>query len=213
MSVIRRTFQDFFVFGFAAYGILWTVIGSFGLFFPDDRPEGLCWYSAMVLASIVSGLWRCWPKSKIELKVPASDSTIEIKFGYIFTDEGNVVIPVNEYFDRLLGDHVSERSLHGIFIRDVLGGQSAAFNDLVDQALNSVSAQTVRRESGREKKYPIGTVACVDVNDTRYLLAALSRTDLDSLKASATVHELWDCLSGIWQGVRNFSNGNSGLID
>ena len=52
-------------------------------------------------------------------------------------------------------------------------------------------------------------MACVDVNDTRYLLAALSRTDLDSLKASATVHELWDCLSGIWQGVRNFSNGNS----
>ena len=95
------------------------------------------------------------------------------------------------------------------FIRDVLGGQSGAFNDLVDHALNSVAAQTVRRESGREKKYPIGTVACVDVNDTRYLLAALSRTDLDSLKASATVHELWDCLSGIWQGVRNFSNGNS----
>ena len=70
----------------------------------------------MVLASIVSGLWRCWPKSKIELKVPASDSTIEIKFGDIFTAEGNVVIPVNEYFDGLLGDHVSERSLRGIFI-------------------------------------------------------------------------------------------------
>lgn len=209
MSVIRRSFQDFFVFGFAAYGILSTIIGSFGLFFPGKKPEGLYWYSALIIASIASGLWRGRPKSKIELKVPASDSSIEIKFGDVFKDDGNVVIPVNEYFDGLLGDHVSERSLHGIFIRDVLGGQSGAFNDLVDHALNSVAAQTVRRESGREKKYPIGTVACVDINDTRYLLAALSRTDLDSLKASATVHELWDCLSGIWQGVRNFSNGNS----
>ena len=181
----------------------------FRILFPGRKPEGFYWYSAIVMASIVSGLWRCWPKSKIELKVRYSDSSIEIKFGDVFTNEGNVVIPVNEYFDGLLGDHVSERSLHGIFIRDVLGGQSNAFNDLVDQALNSVAAQTVRRKSGREKKYPIGTVACVDVKDTRYLLAALSRTDLDSLKASATVHDLWDCLSGIWQGVRNFSNGNS----
>lgn len=63
------------------------------------------------------------------------------------------------------------------------------------------------RKSGRKSKYPIGTIASVDVNDTRYLLAVLSKTDIDTLKASSTVHELWDCLAGIWEGVRQYSNG------
>ena len=103
--------------------------------------------------------------------------------------------------------HVSENSLHGTFIKDVLGGQSSAFFDLTSEALESVEAEEVERKSGHIKKYPIGTVASVDVNEKRYLLAALSRTDLETLKASATVHELWDCLKGIWEGARNFSNG------
>ena len=209
MSVARRSLRDFFVFGFATYGVLWTIIESFGLFFPEQNPEGFYSYSAIVLVSIVSGLWRCWPKRKIEIKVPSTDSFIQIRFGDIFSDGRVVVIPVNEYFDGSLGNHVSERSLHGIFIRNVLGGRSNAFYELIDQELESVVAKTVRRNSGREKKYPIGTVAYGDVNETRYLFAALTRTNLHTLKASATVHELWDCLAGIWQGVRNHSNGES----
>ena len=208
MCMNKRVVQDFFVFGFAAYGVLWTTIVSFGFFFKNSKIEGAYWYVAIVLASVVTGLWRCWPREHVKLQIPASDSSIEIRFGDIFEGVGVVVIPVNEYFDGSLGDHVSENSLHGLFIRDVLGGQSNAFFDLTSEALESAVATNVQRESGREKKYPIGTVACVDINQKRFLLAALSRTDLKTLKASATVHELWDCLTGIWEGVRNFSNGN-----
>ena len=206
--MFKRIVQDFFVFGFAAYGLLWTCIVSYGFFFPKSKPEGAIWYAAIILVSIVIGFWRCWPTKQIKLPIPASDSTIEIRFGDFFEGVGIVVIPVNEYYDGLLGDHVSENSLHGTFIKDVLGGQSRTFIDLTSEALKSIEAEEVRRESGREKKYPIGTVACVDINEKRFLLAALSRTDLQTLKASATVHELWDCLAGIWQGVRNYSNGD-----
>ena len=118
------------------------------------------------------------------------------------------MIPVNEYFDGELNGHVSENSLHGLFIKNVLGGQSEVFYNLTDIALDSIVAEKVQRKSGRDKRYPIGTVACIDVNETRYLLAALSKTDIQTLKASATIHELWDCLAGIWEGVRNYSNGN-----
>ena len=107
-----------------------------------------------------------------------------------------------------MGDHVSENSLHDLFIKNILGGQSAAFFDITSKALASFDAEHVQRISGREMKYPIGTVACVDVNDKRFLLAALARTDITILKASATVYELWDCLAGTWNGARNFSNGD-----
>lgn len=208
MPMNKRVVQDFFSFGFGAYGILWTTIVSFGFFFKNSKPEGVYWYASIVFASVVIGLWRCWPRQHVKLKIPASDSSIEIKFGDIFEGEGVVVIPVNEYFDGSLGDHVSENSLHGLFIRDVLGGQSNAFFDLTSKALESVVAEEVQRNSGRSKKYPIGTVACVDINQKRFLLSVLSRTELATLKAFATVHELWDCLAGIWRGVRNYSNGN-----
>ena len=163
----------------------------------------------MILASIVSGLWKCRPKGHVEFKIPGSDSSIEIEFGDIFEDGSVVVIPVNEYFDGRLGDHVSENSLHGQFIKKFLGGQASAFFDLTSKDLKSASSEAVHRANGRCAKYPIGTVARADVNGKRFLLAALSRTDVVSLKASATLHELWDCLAGIWNGVRDFSNGNS----
>jgi len=208
VRINRRAVSDFFVYGFAAYGVLSSVFVSFGIFFPNHKPEGAYWYAAILLVSVVTGLSRCWPREHIKLQIPASDSSIEIRFGDIFEDVGIIVVPVNEYFDGSLGDHVSENSLHGLFIRDVLGGQSSTFFDLTSKALESVEAEEVQRKSGQIKKYPIGTVARVDINQKRYLLAALSRTDLKTLKASATVHELWECLTGIWQGVRNFSNGN-----
>ena len=208
MYMNKRAVLDFFIFGFAMYGVLWTVAESLGAFFQNIKPEGAYWYAAIVLPSIAVGLWKCWPRGHVKLQIPASDSSIDITFGDIFEGVGVVIIPVNEYFDGSLGDHVSENTLHGRFIKNILGGQSDAFYDLTGTALQSVVSEEVRRTSGRDAKYPIGTVACVDINETRFLLAALSRTDPETLKASATVHELWDCLAGIWQGVRNSSNGN-----
>lgn len=47
----------------------------------------------------------------------------------------------------------------------------------------------------------------VPVNNDLYLLTALTRTDLKTLKASAGVPELWRALSGLWQAARVHSNG------
>ena len=200
---------DFLIFGFAAYGALWTVVESYEAFFGDNEPGGILGYTVIVSLSVAFGIWRCWPKSHVELQMPGSDSSIEITFGDIFEGGRVIVIPVNEYFDGLLGDHVAEKSLHGQFIKNILGGQSATFDRLTSDALKSVEpVEHVQRDSGRASKYPIGTVAKVDVNDRRFLLAALSKTNIESLTAFATAGELWDCLEGIWKAVRDYHNGN-----
>ena len=156
---------------------------------------------------LISGLLRAWPRTTVSIEVPNSDSSIEIKFGDIFEGSEAIVIPVNEFFDGKLGDHVSEKSLHGKFIRNVLGGRSATFNSLTDKTLKSLSSTFCERKSGRKNKYPIGTTAVADVNDVRYFLTALSKTDVETLKASASLHELWNALSGLWNAIRNHSNG------
>ena len=48
----------------------------------------------------------------------------------------------------------------------------------------------------------------MDINGKCFLFAALSETDLHTLKASATADQLSQCLSGIWKAVREHSNGN-----
>ena len=74
--------------------------------------------------------------------------------------------------------------------------------------MKPIERDVPRSSGGRPNKYAIGTVARIDLsNDQRYLLVALSRTDPSSLKAHASVQDLWLCLAGVWKGVRDHSNG------
>ena len=204
-----RKVQDFLLAGGATYGAIWLVIEPLSAFLPTLKPEGFGWYALFLALSAIGGIWRVSPTKRIEVQIPGSDSLFEIQFGDVFDGDGVVVIPVNEYFDGELGDHVSRHSLHGQFIWNVLGGHSKTFFDLTGGALAEVDTEEVgvARSSGQRDRYAIGTVARVDIKGRCFLLAALSHTDLASLKANATVQDLWVCLAGVWSAVRQYSGG------
>lgn len=205
--MLKHVAQRFALFSFAAYGALWTVIESLSAFIEALKPSGACAYVVLVGTALIVGAWKAWPARRVELPIPGSDSSIAVEFGDIFSKKGCIAIQVNEYFDSRLGDHVSPNSLHGMFIRDVLGGQSASFDTLVSAALAGVPHEVVPRQDGNTRRYKIGTTASIDVNAQRFLLYAFTRTDLTTLKASATVHEVWDALAGLWEAARIRSNG------
>lgn len=209
-SVSRHQIREFLLGGTATYGTLWLLADSLGAFLPSLKLEGLEWYGPFLAMAAIGGIWRAWPTKSIAFPIPTTDSLIEIKSGNLLDGEGVVVIPVNEYFDGELGDHVSQDSLHGQFIKSVLGGHSKTFIDLTNDALAAFSPERacVERTSGQRNRYAIGTVARLDVNNQRYLLVALSHTDLESLKAYSSVDDLWTCLTGVWKGVRQHSSGS-----
>ncbi len=201
--------RDFLLGGFATYGALWAVLEPVGEFLPALMPEGPAWYVGFVILAVIGAVCLAWPVHRVEFQIPGSDSWFEIRFGDVLASEGVVVIPVNEYFDGELGDLVSAKSLHGLFIKHILGGVARSFFELTTNDLANVVPEdtNVPRPSGQRVRYPIGTVAHTDVNEKRYLLAALSHTDVESLIAYATVQDLWTCLAGVWKGVREYSNG------
>ena len=211
VNVGWRHIREFVVGTLATFAALWLVVESFSAFLPDLKPRGPDLYGVLWIASAVGGLCRAWPPRRINLPIPASGSSLEVRFGDVFDGDGAIVIPVNEYFDGEIGDYVSPKSLHGKFIQTVLGGQSKTFGELTNQALAHVVPEQagVERKGGRCDRYAIGTVARVDINDRRYLLAALSHTDLDTLKAHASVADLWSCLAGVWSAIRQHSGGRS----
>ena len=104
---------------------------------------------------------------------------------------------------------MAEKSLHGQFIKDKLGGQSETFVKLTREALAEIEPEEtdVARSTGQRNRYGIGTVARVDINEQCYLLSVLTHTNLSSLKAFATVEDLLTCLAGVWKGVREHSGG------
>ena len=210
--MLKHFFQRLALFSFAAYGALWTTVESLSAFIETMKPSGWRSYGTLILFSLGYGLWKSWPVRKIEIRVPNSDSSLNIEFGDLFKMHGCIAIQVNEYFDSLLGNHVSTNSLHGLFIRDILGGQSATFDSLVSKALSTTPSEIVKRSTGNTHRYSIGTTAAIDINSRRFLLFAFAKTDLTTLKAYATIHEFWDALAGLWEGVRVHSNGENVYI-
>jgi len=204
--ILHRS-KIFLTNGFAVYGLIWTIVESVSAFFSQIKPNGLTQYLFLIVPSVCFGLWRAWPVSRIELTVPNSDSILCIEFGDLFDKKGCIAIQVNEFFDSLLGDHVSPHSLHGQFINNLLRSQSAEFDQQISLALSAEPFEHVTRKSGNQKKYKIGTTASIDLGPNRYLLFAFTKTDISTLKASASVHELWDALAGLWASVRIRGNG------
>ena len=138
-----------------------------------------------------------------------TDTTVTVSFGDLFTSSAYKVIPVNEFFDSKLGEPVSPKSIHGIFVSRCFGGHGESLNALVDQSLIDTPFEAVQRAEGRERRYPIGTTAVVPVNEDRYFLVALSKTDPGTFKGSADIPELWSALVGLWNQVRISAAGHT----
>jgi hypothetical protein len=50
--LFRKRLRDFLINGFAAYGLLWTIVESGSAFFPQIKPDGLTQYLFLILPSV-----------------------------------------------------------------------------------------------------------------------------------------------------------------
>jgi len=206
-GVIRHPFRTA-TEAFIAFSVLWTLTESFSYFVPGFDLKGRFWLSVFGFISFCWAVDRAWKPSKVEFKVATCDTVIEIVFGDIFLRDGIRAIPVSEFFESLLGKPVSDRSLHGIFLKTAFGGQPESFDKQVDTELISVPSIISPKSEGKSKSYPIGTTALIRVNDDRYLLFALTKTDLQTCKVYSDVSMMWQALHCLWQRARIEAGGN-----
>ena len=206
---LKRHPWRFVVSIFLSYSVLWTFVESFSHFNPNLDTKGSGFQIIAIGISIIVGIFRAYQPRKVTIKINTSDTTLNIFFGDIFTQEGFISIPVNEFFDSQIGEPVSPNSLHGILINNYFGGHPESFDTLVDENLQTIEHESVSRELGRKKKYPIGTTARICANNKNFLLVALSHTDVETHKAAADVQQLWVALIGLFTTARNCTAGNN----
>lgn len=195
---------------FFVFSAFWTLIEAFQNFVLSNQAlfKGWIYLLIIVAVSVFCSLIFSAAPAKITLHIKNTHTKVEVLFSDLFQVGGCKVIPVNEFFDCDLGDHVSKQSLHGIFIEKIYDGQAARFARDADEGLVGVTCETVNRASGRKKKYPIGTISVVDSSGTRYFLVVNSHTNLETLQAHADLEDFLQCMLRLWDTVRHKANGN-----
>lgn len=192
---------------FLVFSAIWTATEALSYFIPGFDIRGPYFLVGVAIFSIGFSLFRVAKPLRIEIKIPHTDTVLEVMFGDLFAQPGFRAIAVNEFFDSELGKVVAEESLHGIFLIKCCGRHREAFDKQVEVELADVSFETANREIGKKRRYPIGSAALLTLDTDRYIAFALTATDLATLKAHADVHMLWQALRGLWEKTRIETGG------
>lgn len=185
----------------AVFGALWLLLEPAALLRPEDFQWGWAGYAALALISFLASLAWAWPRRSITKRIALSDTKITIQVSDLLDQSGNIIIGATDVFDTELGDVISPRSIQGQFqtrffphtaeLEQELQGELSGIQNKVDSS----------KERGKNVRYPIGTVAVVSKNGSRYYLVAYSRMAAN-LKAKSDVCKLTASLERTWDTVR-----------
>lgn len=155
----------------------------------------------IVLAALAYVIFTRRPVSKVSYKIPQKDYTFEVKIGDLFTEPCDVVISTSTTFDTNISDGlISPDSLQGQLALRVFQGNTAEIDQQLDAGLQHVAHTTRTAAPGKNKEYPIGTVAKVALPGKNFYFVAMSRLN-EHGTARSTVRNIEDALTGLWQFV------------
>lgn len=195
----KRVGKIFLQFTAAVSGVISLTV----IFF--DIPANLKPYAALtlilLLAALYIGVW-VWANRLTSIDINIEGSTVSIKAGDLFQQEGLKAIAFNEYFDTQVDNVIiSERSLNGIFIQqylnvavDELDSHIAQYNFRSDEVIE----ENPSRQQGKKRRYQLGAI-CV-YND--FLLTAFSKFDANNM-ATLTMPEYLEFMINFWDRVNS----------
>lgn len=109
-------------------------------------------------------------------------TALTVEFGDLFEKEGWTAISVSDFFNSTVDeDLISSKSLHGIVLNRFWSGNTADWQNQVDNSLRHVESETIQRRKGNRRRYPVGTTAKANVGGRKFLFVALGRADKNNV--------------------------------
>lgn len=127
-------------------------------------------------------------------------TTVVIKSGDIFKEDGLKAIAFNEYFDTRVDDKIiAKKSLNGQFILNHIDDVDKLNSDIEsdDDLKNSIIGKEVNRKQGKTTKYKLGSSILID---DEYILTAFSRFNKNN-QAELTIQEYVNFLLTFWNEI------------
>jgi len=181
--------------------LLFGFIGAVVIFVDIPANEKILAGVASIILLFVGYLWFWYRANSLrEINLTIEESTVTIKTGDIFEQDGLKVIAFNEYFDTQVDERIiAEASLNGKFIKEYLSCTVSEFDTYIDNYHfddDEIIGFNTERVEGKKKKYEIGTI-CVYGD---YIITALSKFDNHN-KANLTMPEYLGFLINFWDKV------------
>lgn len=193
---------------FTCFSVLFTVVKIITQFFPTVQISGPAPLVVGIVISCAYGVWKVWKPSKATIDIAHSSTCLQIVFGDLFAQEGIRAIGVSEFFETQLGQPVSDKSLHGVFLKRHFSGYQDSIDKQLDaQLIGEPHTAVTDKSVGKTLCYPIGTTALITANDDRYIWFALTKTNHANCKVYSDVELLWRALHKLWQRARVECNG------
>ncbi len=193
----RSLWNDFYKY-LSAIGLVTSIIFLF-----IEIPDNYKLITGGVLLVIIIFMFFClWFKAnKLKyVRVKIDSTSIEIKEGDLFEENGLITIGFNEYFDTTVDDKIiSKRSLNGVFIDTYLAHTVKELDELIENSIeNDQKIRGKRRKAeGKQQRYKLGTIYLLD---DRYILTAFTKFN-DRNEARLTMPEYLEFLVNFWDNV------------
>jgi hypothetical protein len=166
-------------------------------------PQNLKFYFGIAFLVLCIFLYlKEWLKANNldEIKLDIEGSTVIIKAGDIFAQDGLKAIAFNEYFDTQVDEKIiSSKSLNGMFLKTHLDTSIETLDEYIqnyDYEEEEKIQNNSLRTHGKKLKYAIGTTCVYD----EYLLTAFSKFD-EKNRAHLTMPEYLGFLITFWDKV------------
>ena len=201
---------------FAVLGGYWLLVeflSYFGVI--DTKAEILSKYGPWIalsisLLAIAVVLISRRPVKRIICPIKKKELKIEVRIGDIFDCNGERVISTNTTFDTDTSNGlISPHSLQGIFTQRFFANNLSGLDSEIDTALENENSETVDNLKGKNKRYPLGTVAKLPLCNEHYYLLAMAHMNEDG-NAYSTPRMLEEALDGLWKFMKQ--RGELGTI-
>ena len=205
----RRGLKKLTLNAFAFFGVLSAVVQFVSVAYSGsiliDHP--VSFIVSCSVASILYGIFRTIPRSKICHTYSDIDITLNVVVGNILQKSGQIVVGFTDTFDTDITDSevINKDSLQGKLLTEKFGGDQRALDRKLEQALRTKTIETLEtranKPKGKLQRYPIGTAVYVksSAKDGVYALA-ISKMG-NNLVAESSVHYLWESLGQLWECV------------
>ncbi|MCS7481912.1 macro domain-containing protein [Umezawaea endophytica] len=186
----------------ATFGVLGGSVQIYDVLTPKATYSPLVMAVLLGVLPITVGLTRAWPRDTLFRHLGQPDATIKITIGDLFNQDSHLVIGYTDTFDTDTTDPrvIHPRSIQAQFQQRYYP-DSIALGRALTSTLSHITPQCdITKTHGNTNRYPIGSVAVLDVGNHLAFCLAYARMGHD-LVARGTVDDIWNSLSALWDSI------------